>query len=209
MFYQRKRKATNNRRGRPTKRRRTTYKRKRRADSTTIVSTSYTVLLESVAELAANGTYYKSFTFNQSSDPEAAQWAALFDAYRINKVVIRCIPVCNTAAIGTAGVPAIVDVVDWDDSNLPGNFQGLLNYQTKRVHRGYAEWKRTIIPAVALQVYYGATGTGYGQRRRQWLDLANPTVPHYGYKIGLSGQPNQKYPLQIWATVYTQYKQKR
>lgn len=159
----------------------------------------------------------KAYSFALSSVSNVTEFSGLFDAYRLNKVFIRAIPLFNTWQAAPddeshPSLPQIVDIVDYDDATILATSSDYLEFGTHRIHRGDKEWKRKFTPACAINVFQSATATGYKQAFKQWINLANASIPHYGYKLQLipqEGTINQHYTVQLWATLYFSCKQLR
>ena len=60
--------------------------------------------------------------------------------------------------------------------------------------------KIVVRPSVLIQTYYTQTGSAYAPKWKQWIDMAQNSMPHYGlkYNIDLSGgNPNDNHPYKI------------
>ena len=93
---------------------------------------------------------------------------------------------------------------DYDDANTETLQQ---RAQTKCVVlRPNQHYKVVVKPAVTIQAYRTALSTGYAPKWRQWIDMGDVDVPHYGLKfvVDTSAQdPVDTQPLIVEYT--TQY----
>ena len=68
-------------------------------------------------------------------------------------------------------------------------------------------------PTTLTQLYRSSTTTGYSEnKKRSWLDMANPDIPHYGFKCvfdfeGLA--PAETYRIKVNAKYYFKCKNTR
>lgn len=121
-------------------------------------------------------------------------FSALYDEYRISAVTWKIWPDLTTvdSAEQISGLPSdpgmFEMVVDYDDENSPIASE-LYEYQTYRNFRFLGRNQpitSTIVPRVSQAYYQTALIQAYGSKGRQWLDLASPAVPHYGWKYHFS-----------------------
>jgi len=138
----------------------------------------------------------------------------MFDAYRINKVFIRAMPKYDTYQIqpltSTGGkIPQIVDIVDYDDKTTLSYTVDYFKYGNHRIHRGVQDWTRKFTPAIASTIFQNQTTSAYTQKFKQWIDAQYPTVPHYGYKLQISGETSENYALELICTLYFSCRQTR
>lgn len=140
--------------------------------------------------------------------PGAAQLAALYDTYQIEKVEYRMYigsstsqaGVNDTGIAGTANslyefpLPIIGWTPDTDDADNTSltDLQQYSTYKQKQVMAG-EPLTGSLIPAVAGGVWNGAIRSGYTRLVKQDVNCANPGVPHYGVKMcvdGMRASPN-------------------
>lgn len=77
-------------------------------------------------------------------------------------------------------------------------------------HQQVFSWK--CAPRYLTQIYESAVSTGYGQGpRKQWLDCADPSIPHYGIKMVFDTDPVLATPViwQFYVTYYVEFKSTR
>lgn len=168
------------------------------------------------AILVTTSTVNKSFAFSLNNLPNVSRYNGLFDAYRINKIVIRMVPSQNSwnANISTSNyeLPQIVDLIDYDDNVQLSQTNQYLQYNTHRVHRGDNGWVRKFTPAIALATLNLAVTTPTVQKFKQWIDMGAADVPHYGYKIQMvpyNTTLGSNYRLEMFVTMYFSCKQVR
>lgn len=182
-------------------------------------STSYVAnqgLLYGPQSLAADG--YFALKFLASDLPQYTSLAALYDTYKINKLVVKFVPQINSlTAVSTAGslVSApqefMSTVIDYDDATLLTNYTDALQYQTFKETPTYKIHKRVITPKLSMSAFKtSGTTIGYVQKSKQWVDAAYGDVEHYGLKGSI--QSNTNSVQQIWkvfVTAYISFKQVR
>lgn len=147
---------------------------------------------------AGIGTSYFSYAgcFNLNDVPNSSEFTALFDAYRINCVVFRIYPVATesaTAGSASTSGPAqngwIHSVIDYDDYAVitasDVGMDELRQYPSYKVKNlaSYRPIKRKIYPKLLMA---GQSTGGFNmaiQQRPKWIDQANPSCLHYGFKF--------------------------
>ncbi len=155
------------------------------------------------------GTY-----FYLGQVPGFAEFTALFDQYRIRKVVLEFRPnqqsytsSTNTSAV--TNIPMrIVTAIDYDDSVAPTSHNELREYNTAQVHTMVEQWSQTIRPAVSVMAYEGVGSTGYCPKWDQWVSTNDPNVPHYGIKWAVppGGQSTNCYQLAVEAVFHLEFR---
>lgn len=142
----------------------------------------------------------------------AAEFSALYDQYRINKVKIqfwlKVDPSAQTAA--TAAHPKLYWVRDLDDSNVLTQDEMRERAKCKiavmRTDRPITIW---IKPNLLNLVYRGPTTSSYVPTFGHFLDMTNQDVPHYGIKYNIDDLTNTNYRVDIETTYYFQCKNTR
>lgn len=130
-----------------------------------------------------------------SVTPDYAEFTSLFDQWCIEKVEVNFFPSYSNAGMSSNGLlmlPSIVHAVDDDDSTAATNLQ-LQQYGTAKYtqllnnSQGVVSPLRVFRPKPALAVYQTGVTFAYGEMTRgpKWIDVAYPTVPHYGFKAAL------------------------
>lgn len=163
---------------------------------------------------------YFSYRFTLSELPQAPSFTALFDAYRVNKLVIKFMPINMFTQLGNgaASIAAqpqwLSTVIDYDDANLLTTEGALMEYETFKQSRPTVVHKRVFIPA-ASQQFFKTSGTtiAYGQTRKKWIDAAYMDVEHYGIKGLVNGPADKTDQVQtawkVYVTAYVSFKQTR
>lgn len=135
--------------------------------------------------------------FMLSQLPNVLEFQALYDAYKILKVVIQIIPsynvVQNADSNNLALIPGIHSVLDFNGqvpvsaspTLFTTNLNQLVQYSTYRYTRGGRIHKRVITPRMAENVQSTTSGgvlttvTGIEASKR-WIDTQQADVRHYG-----------------------------
>jgi len=155
----------------------------------------------------------ESFTFN--SIKAYSEFSALYDRYRITSVQMQVTLINNpdsTWALNdplTAGAKAQVSnwfpkfwyVKDYDDANSITLSEIRERSKVKcMVLRPNKLYKINIRPAILNQTYATIATTGYSPHWKQWIDMKDVDVPHYGLKWVLDMQgldPNNDVPYKL------------
>jgi len=126
--------------------------------------------------------------------PQYATFTALYDQYRIVKVEIHLNPrvqVFNGMTVGQGTVAQnytkkIIWTIDNDDAVAPTNYNTVREYGNSHEFNLINGNSKVITfkPAVSAYVYNGVS-PAYGERFSPWIDVAYPSVPHYGIKMAL------------------------
>lgn len=147
---------------------------------------------------SAGGLTFGSFaaSFRLSDVPDYTEFTNLFDQFRLNKVVIRIIPMATSVSTGAAYASNVGQscvlfhwALDQDDQTLPTNSESgvdtMRNRQGYRVRNIYSGGGRPITivfrPHFARTLYNTSTTSAY-QPARGWLDNNSSGTPHYGLK---------------------------
>lgn len=135
------------------------------------------------------------------------EFTSLFDSYRIDKVeiIVSWSPITNlgsagTIAPGSAGYvdpssvtpPVFRYYIDYDDESGPtdSDFRQRQGVVQRRL-KPFEDFTITCKPAVLTPVWRGTVApSGYVSRQGQWLDCANPDIPHLGLKYFVEGVDN-------------------
>lgn len=164
---------------------------------------------------------YFAMRFTLADLPQVASFTALFDAYRINKVVVsfqNYSNVTNQATNTPANLGAqpqwLSTVVDYDDTTLLTTEGSLLEYETFKQTPPYEKHVRVLVPAVSMEAFKtSGTTIGYSQHKKQWIDAAYTDVEHYGIKGLINGPAVQADQVQsawkVYVTAYVSFKQTR
>lgn len=147
------------------------------------------------ASTAGDAFFAMQFTIGDL--PQVSSFAALFDAYKINKIVVKFTPMITGLTTGTGGVSAastglfdqpLSTAIDYDDSAVPATLSAVEEYQTYKMTMGYQPHTRIITPAIAMSAYKtSGTTIAYAQKKNVWLDMAYTDVEHYGLKGCIQG----------------------
>lgn len=157
-------------------------------------------------------TYQLGMVFKLDDVKGAADFSDLYDRFMLTCVVLRFKLVSNPYnAINLANNPAVNNHANWfpklwycpdyDDNASETLAQLKERSQTKcKVLRPNSIVTVVVRPAVTVQTYRTATTTGYAPKWKQWIDMANQDVPHYGLKFVVDAcgiDPNDTYPLKL------------
>lgn len=159
--------------------------------------------------LDANGNLSSTHTntYQISDVPQIANYAALFEYYKIDKMVItyryKCAGVpgayianpLNTQIFQEIN-PTILFKVDHNDAVSQSVADLKLSARTKekQLTNSQPNFTITLKPAIQSEAYKSLTASTYIPKWNQWLTTADTTVPHYGLKMNLQcPRPNANY----------------
>lgn len=162
---------------------------------------------------AAYNPYLNVYSFNLAQLPGVTDFSNLFDRYMITHVQLRFYlkidPSAQTAA--TATYPKLYTVKEYDDSSTPTTLDQLREHNKCQVRVLFPN--RPVIvnikPAVLSEVYRGVATTSYTPKWKQWIDMENRDVPHYGLKWGIDDFTNTNYKLDIEGKMWFACKDQR
>lgn len=133
-------------------------------------------------------TIADTFSSNEiqiSSFADSAQYLALFDQYKIEKVEMWLEPL---AAQGTTVFGYFVSCVDYDDANTPTSRQQVEAKQTSVATTSGSAHYHVWQPHVAVAGYSG-TFAGFLNAPSPWVDSASNNIQHYGLKFAFGPTP--------------------
>lgn len=151
---------------------------------------------------------FGSFEFQLDQFSGFADYAAVFDSYRLKKIRATFIPNVNTHSLtgmvaGTLRVAPIVTVIDYDDSNIPSSIDELLQFSTSKVQQPFQPFALEFKPRPATALYAGGVTPGYAQASpNTWIDCANDDVSHYGMKWGSIATGASQTVFQEWKVFF-------
>lgn len=122
-----------------------------------------------------------AYNFQLANAPNLSSFQTLFDQYRVLALDITFRPRGTDIAPGVTSISPMRVVIDYDDNTVAASANELDQYSNVMTIEAYQSARRAFCPAVALALYSGAF-TSYGNRQRQWIDIASTTVQHYGLK---------------------------
>jgi len=129
----------------------------------------------------ANGLYGYNFQFQEVTD--VASFQATFDHYMIEKVDFE-IRACSLrqAPSTTSSLCYLAAAVDFDSSAAPATATDILQYENCIVLLPEESRTMTFVPHILLDVDQAGATAG-ATKSRQWIDLSDITVPHYGVRL--------------------------
>lgn len=131
------------------------------------------------------GPTLAGLNFRLDSLPNYSEFTALYDQYRINKIVVKIIPKVTEVGmvLGSTGNSAGIQIhsaLDFDDSAAPTTVSQLCQYSTYKMTRGHQIHTRVFTPKCELSA--NATAN-VAPKSYQWLDCDHADIAHYGMKL--------------------------
>lgn len=129
---------------------------------------------------------FYSFTFRVQDLPDFTSYSAIWDEYRINKIVAIITPLTQAGNPATApGYGPLVTAMDFDDGLTPTSFGQVLQYANSMIHPNDGKQVfRTFTPKYRLAAYNGTT-TINSSLSTNFIDLAAGDIEHYSLKCAV------------------------
>lgn len=143
-----------------------------------------------------------ALTFFLAGVPNYTEFTALYDQYKITRVVCEFIPKNTPAELGngTIAPSQFWTYPDFDDNTAPPNLATVLQRQAVVRTKNTQFHKRILCPRISKPVYQDGISFAYSPGKA-WIDCTNPSVPHYGLKYFMEKATNASsitaYDLQI------------
>lgn len=133
--------------------------------------------------------------FRLSDLPNYTELTALFDNYRITRVLYRWTllrnPNSDSVSLANRGIyPNLMWVHDFNDSTSIGRAQMMTHAGMRELYlndqRPATRWY-SIKPSTLSTTYETGLGApAYAPKWRQWLDTSDINAPHYGLKLNIN-----------------------
>jgi hypothetical protein len=122
--------------------------------------------------------------FQFSALDQASSCETVFDQYRIDWIEVTLIPTMSEGnSIANVGILTLV--VDHDDDTALTTIGAADDYPFQQTVRGSDLVRVVFKPRVAVAAYSGAF-TSFKNEVAGWIDMASPSVKHYGIKTAWS-----------------------
>lgn len=149
------------------------------------------------------------YNFQLSSLDIASAVTGLWDQYRIDCIRWTLIPDNNAIPIENTSNTALSQVycvIDYDDSTALATAQAAKKYDNLAIVEPAESICRQFQPRAALAAYSGVF-TSFANVAGMWIDIASPSVQHYGIKVyippGIVGQTflqSWKVEIEYWVS---------
>lgn len=160
------------------------------------------------------GPAYYALLFQLQDVPGYLEFVDLYDQYCIMKVV------CTFYSVGTSQITTpstnyvsnIITAIDYDDATVPSTLDSLLERSGCKINSASKQsFSVTLQPRVAKEIFKTTLLTGYATGEPgAWIDCANPDIPHYGLKIGVTEAPtNASVRWNLFIKYYLQFRNVR
>lgn len=169
-----------------------------------------------ITSAGAASNYQGGYAFRLSDLPNNAEYAALYDQYKITGVSFKIMPKWQNPGNGAnsntvSGVGQIITVIDNDDASNTFTKDDLLQYRTCKVTTPGRVHKRFIVPKMLNAVYRTGVTFAYNSVACKWIDMTLTDVPTYGIKMWIDPPVQNSLvavpitPLQIPYDIYATY----
>jgi len=145
-----------------------------------------------IAQAAASTLEFGSAAFSLQDLDQVASFTAVFDQYRIDRVVMQVKTRNNLLSFNTTGAanatpPQTYWVIDRDDSSVLTTLAQARQYDNVQEATAMDHVEIDLEPSVTPAIYAAGAFSGYGiTRTGVWLDCNNVSIPHYGVKWAIS-----------------------
>ncbi len=159
-------------------------------------TTTLPTLIQQSATAEVDGAY----AYSLSSVPDASDFTALFDQYRISSVRVTFRPITtfnNFLAGNSALPPQLYTAIDYNDGTLV-SIADLQQYQSCKVTRFDQNQVRTFSPMIQLAANASGSAVLSVADSSRWIDTAQTSVFYYGLKYGISAGDGSQTVLQRW-----------
>jgi hypothetical protein len=135
---------------------------------------------------------FGSAAFSLQDVDQVASFTAVFDQYRIDRVVMQVktqnnVLNFNTASLANSSPPQTYWVVDRDDSSVLTTLAQARQYDNVQEATAMDNVEIDLQPSVTPAVYAAGAFSGYAiVRTGMWLDCNNVSIPHYGVKWAIT-----------------------
>lgn len=150
--------------------------------------------IQFVFSLSSFDVYFAGSLTSTQNVPGYTDFASLYDQWCIEKVELLAMPTFSQGGVVTGSSS---NQLYWhiyaedNDDNAATSVNQLQQYPgckyTQFTNSGvHPQTLAVLHPKPAMAMYRSATGFSYGEPKgRQWIDMANTTTPHYGFKMAL------------------------
>ncbi len=137
---------------------------------------------------AAAAPTFGGINFQLANVQGNSELTVLYDQYRIEEVCLIFKPINKYLQVSGAAVnnpTFMVHSIDVDDSTAPTTLTEMWEKSLTDIHYYYDSWKVQFQPKPAVATYNSGAFTGYAQLSQSnlWIDCANASVEHYGFKF--------------------------
>lgn len=159
-------------------------------------------------DVNANAIFYTGYNIKFNELPNFAEFVALFEHYKINKVKLRFFYSNTNAQTNTHSAGYFYYLTDYNDDSNPTSFNQMLERDNCKVARmtdlNGRYFTQTLVPKVSNEIYKTVATTSYTTpSKNPYIDLTNDNgaTPHFGFKVGIDQLATGAY-LKCIATMY-------
>lgn len=142
----------------------------------------------------SSGVSPTALTFSLDKVVNPSEFTQLYDQYKIKgiKIYFDYSPDVGGGTGATSLMPKLWIKRDYDDASTPTLTQMTESNQSRciRFNDNRTTFSIFIRPSTLKSIYRTSLTQAYGPEWRQWLDCANPDIPHYGLKLLAQGLPS-------------------
>jgi len=165
---------------------------------------------------------FKSLEFSLNNCAQSVTFAALYDQYKITKIVVTFTPMITAAvttdvsstltAVNGSGIFATV--IDYDGGTALTTLDQMREYQTYKQQPVISTFlhTRTWVPRTNASIQDVGGGVSSSDNRAgRWLDCGNTNVVHYGLRLYMDQRSNiyNTQQFEVSAKYYLSFRQVR
>lgn len=187
----------------------TNYSTPRTLSSSTTYPVRSLLLFNSITSGAAFSDGLVSFSLGAL--PNASEYTALFDHYKVNKVVVRFEPTANQVNPSTPCDARLLTAVDFDGGATGLSYAAFTSYETVQVTPLLHRKSITIQPrAETATIDSGSTNVNaVVAPANTWFDCSNTNVNFYGVRYAMTATALLNVRYDIWVEVFLTFKTSR
>lgn len=162
---------------------------------------------------AVYAPYLQGLSTSLNRLPGISDFSNLFDRYMITYIKVyyhlKIDPSAQSGSVAT--FPKLYYVRDYDDGSAPLSLNEMREH-SKCTYRVLNPNKPVVFgfrPSTLTEKYRSPISTTYSPQWNQWIDMAAPDVPHYGWKIGIDDLTNTNYKVDVEVVMWFKCKDTR
>lgn len=130
-----------------------------------------------------------AYAFSFNTLPNYTEYTALFDQYRVNKIVVKFVPDHDTSDVNNtaSSLSQFHTILDFNDSSAPASLASMFEYDTWKMTRGGRTHVRKWTPSILVGANDSTIAASL-PKFKQWISCDQPDLYLYGLKYCLAAQ---------------------
>lgn len=147
-----------------------------------------------------------AITYILDNVPQASEFKALFDRYRIVGVKHTFVPKINQINISGADAGTFHYAVDYTDATAPGSVDDLAQMSTYHHRYCIDPFSIYLKPRMLYPVLGVGTNQGYVTSRSGWIESVYGAVPHYGLRYYWTQGSSAAVSMNVFTKYYLKFR---